>query len=587
MPGSIRRDPVFKKNFNLIKTEEPPRRAAKNWFAERRAIRCGNWILAWCGPQRKENVFFLTESYCPDSTEAVRTLRRPATENGEALPKIVFPDLAEPPLHQPGLFPPPDPAGWTDGRSCGTLSGRQAALDQIAAEICWRSTQLNKLRRSVKGRVLDCCDYFDGRKFTLQELKRRHTELFRFIDRSAEFQAALDKPTRREARRRKSAPLHLRLAAYLDPIGRAGGGRWKPCPTYEFLADALGVCIESVSQAFKRLEEDPQCPLAFACAYSGTRRCRQKHVAMKSWLKFDGLPLHFEKAGRARKLRPTFRKGVERTEPPPLVAARYEAKRSGEAPVAQRTHRDFVPPNRGGNSGICLSHSIRLTPAAKDNPQNVPKRQHSKPTKPNPRKAAMSRSLENAAWRAAREAASDGELFWDNAKPKIPLPTLKTLILEAFEQGFEWQKHVRPALIYGIKEAHAAACLSETGIRNPGAFAATIFRERIASIRPDLDHLGRVIEARRKPAEPQPYTPILPPPPSASPDEIRRFVAAEERAAKQLEAYMLENSATLAQLGSLEAFNETMMAKLRDFTEQNIHQSKHACKHACIMSGRR
>lgn len=521
-------------------------------------------ILALSGPQRKEKLVFPTESYCPQSRRAIRTLRRPIAEEGRALPA----SLDAPELHQPELFPPPDAALWTAGRSCASQDEREALLDHLANEIGWRSTQIHKMSRSAKGRLLDCCDYFDGRKFTLQELKRRHTELRGLLDRSAEFEATLNKLTRREGRRRKTAPLHLRLAAYLDPIARAGGGAWKACPSFDDLAKALDVSRDSLNRAFARLEEDPDCPLAFTSGYYSPTRRREKKVALKSWLKYDKLPLHFESEGRHRKLRPTFRKGVERIEPPALVAARHGRKATAADQAARSTTLSEYSTIK---SGFRLSHSIGLSPAVlKDNPR-WPAKHRSRPHKPMPRKAVLSKSLEKAAWRAAREAARDGELFWDNAKPKIPLPTLKTLILEAFEQGFEWQKHVRPALIYGIKEAHAAACLSDNGIRSPGAFAATIFRERIASMRPDPGHLAQVIEARRpKPAEPRPYVPLLSPPPSCTPEEARRFAEAEERASVRLESYMLENSAALAQLDSLEAFNDAMMAKLREFTADEM-----------------
>lgn len=488
------------------------------------------------------------------------------------------PQASPAPLHQPELFPQPDSSGWTGARSCASLPERQALLDQLVAEIRWRSTQLHELKRSAKGRVLDCCDYFDGRKFTLQELKRRCTKLQELIHRSAEFQAMLNFPTRRESRRPKSAPLYLRLAAYLDPIGRAGGGAWKPCPSYESLAEALGVCLESISQAFKRLEEDPECPLAFACAYSGPKRCRQKHVAMKAWLKYDGLPLHFEKKGRHRKLRPTFRKGVERIEPHPFIVARHGRTVPAAEQAAPVTRPAAATAYTAGNSRNCLSHSTRLSPAVLDNPQRFPAKHIFMPNNAFPRKAALSRSLEKAAWRAAREAKADGELFWDNAKPKIPLATLKTLILQAFQQGFEWRKHVRPALIYGIKEAHAAACLSH--IHNPGAFATAIFREKLASMRPDLDHLAQVIEKRRSvpttaehaeiprqipEEEPISTTPL----PSPNPPDLRN--QAECRAMDRLAAYIEENMEAIAKL-SPEESEASLFVKMREFTEDELRK---------------
>ncbi len=193
----------------------------------------------------------------------------------------------------------------------------------------------------------------------------------------------------------------------------------------------------------------------------------------------------------------------------------------------------------------------------------------------------MSRSLENAAWRAAREASRDGELFWDNAKPKIPLPTLKSLILEAFEQGFEWKKHVRPALIFGIKEAHAAACLAEAGIRNPGAFAATIFRDRLATMKPDPDHLAQVIAKRREePAasnEPRRITwpgstPVqsgATPLPCPDPADWKKQAGA--RAMDRLAAYIEEHKDAIAML-SQEAAQSALMEKYEEFTEEELKQ---------------
>jgi hypothetical protein len=530
-------------------------------------------ILVLSGPQRKENVIFLKENYCPDSAGAAETPRRPATQDVEALCPFLedFSEADE--LHQPEFFPPPDAKTWTDERSCESREQRQMLIDQIDQEIRWRSTQLHKLKRSAKGRILDCCDYFDGRKFTLQELKRRRTKLESLIDQGDAFEVALYGPTRRELRRPKSAPLHVRLAAYLDPIAKAGGGSWKACPSYVKLAEALGVCVESISQAFKKLEEDEQCPLAFACAYSGPTRCRQKHVALKSWLKFDRLPLHFEEEGRNRKLRPTFRKGAERIPPPPFVSARY-GRKPGQNDEASRPTSN--PQYRAGNSRFCLSDSIRLTPADKDNPQRLREKQRFRPNKPQPRKAVMSRSLENAAWRAAREAQGDGELFWDNAKPKIPLPALKTIILEAFVLGFEWKKHVRPALRFAIKEAHAAACLSI--IRNPGAFATTIFREKIASMKPDLDHLDQVIEERRaKPAPPKPQRQRTPRPNSApapinaaplpDPDPVELRKRAEKRAMDRLTAYIEANKLALERLPE-DAAKDALRSKFKEFMDE-------------------
>jgi len=475
--------------------------------------------------------------------------------------------------HQPELFAPPDTKAWTAERSCKSQEERQALIDQIDAEIHWRFSQPHTLKRSDKGRILDCCDYFDGRKFTLQELKRRSTKLKELVGWAVPFEVALYSPTRRELRRRKSAPLHIRLKAYLNPIASAGAGGWKPCPTYAKLGEALDVCIDSISQAFKKLEEDPECPFAFTCAYSGATRCRQKHVALKSWLKYDGLPLHFEEEGRHRKLRPTFRKGVEGIDPPPFVSVRH-GRKSNHHPEATRP--PVSPSYRQGNSGFCLSHSIRLTPADKDNPHGIPEKPRFRPDKPDCRKADLSRSLENAAWRAAREAKADGELFWDNAKPQIPLPTLKTIILEAFRTGLEWQKHVRHALRFAIKEAHAAACLSP--IRNPGAFATAIFREKIGSMLPDPDHLAQVIEERRaKTAAPKPERRRTPrantqretfePTPLPLPDLAILRKEAERRAMDRLNAYIETNKATIGQFPP-DALKGILFAKLKEFTKE-------------------
>lgn len=533
-----------------------------------------------CGPQRKEKLIFPKENYCPDPKGAVSGLRRPHTESGRALPArqtLTAETLKPEERHQPELFPPPDAEIWRNARSCESQDQRQSIIDQIDAEISWRSFQFHTLKRSAKGRIVDCCDYFDGRKFTLQELKRRKTKLMELVGWSVPFEAALYGATRRELRRRKSAPLDIRLQAYLDPIACAGGGAWKPCPTYEKLSLALGVCVDSISNAFRKLEEDPESPLAFACAYSGATRCRQKHVALKSWLKYDGLPLHFEKEGRHRKLRPTFRKGVEGIEPPPFVSAQY-GRKSKQHPEATQTVN--LEPSEEGNSDFCLSDSIRLTPADKDNPQRIPEKQPFRYVKPLDRKADLSRSLENAAWRAAREAKDDGELFWDNSKPRIPLPTLKTIIYEAFRTGLEWRKHVRPALRFAIREAHAAACLSH--IYNPGAFATAIFREKIGTMLPDPEHLAKVIEERRaKPATPRPQRHRTPRPdtqresvpatplPHPRPNSAILKKQAEARAMDRLNIYIEANKTTFGQF-TPDDLKGVLFAKLKEFTHEEI-----------------
>ena len=534
--------------------------------------------LCEAGRNARKKLIFPKENYCPDPKGAVSGLRRPRTENGRALPATQAANLQAPDpeeRYQPELFPLPNAKIWTAERSCKTKEQRQILIDQIDAEIRWKTTQIHRLERSAKGRILPCCDYFDGRKFTLQELKRRRTKLEELVGWSGAFEVALYAPTRRELRRPKSAPLHIRLKAYLDPIASAGGGAWKPCPTYAKLAEAMDVCIDSISQAFKKLEEDVECPLAFSCAYSGPTRCRQKLVALKSWLKYDGLPLHFEKKGRARKLRPTFRKGVERIEPPPFVSAQYGRK---SHPGSGCARSSVSPQYRPGNSGFCLSHSLRLTPADKDNPHGVPKNQRYPNSKPSYRKADLSRSLENAAWRAAREAKSDGELFWDNAKPRIPLPTLKTIILEAFQTGLEWQKHVRPALLFAIREAHSAACLSP--IRNPGAFATAIFRKKIGSMIPDPSHLAEVIEKRRtmataprperrRTSRPDTGRDNFTPSPLPRPDSSILKKQAEVRAMERLNGYIEANKATFGQF-SPDALKGILFAKLKEFTKEEI-----------------
>ena len=48
---------------------------------------------------------------------------------------------------------------------------------------------------------------------------------------------------------------------------------------------------------------------------SDGRRVRRKMMALKSWLRYDELPLLYENDGRDRGIRPSFRKGQEKFEP--------------------------------------------------------------------------------------------------------------------------------------------------------------------------------------------------------------------------------------------------------------------------------
>lgn len=262
--------------------------------------------------------------------------------------------------------------------------------------------------------------------------------------------ATAGKPARTRARRRrKSAPPALRLLKYLSRWAGKGGGCWKPCPSYKALAAALRLSLDSISRAFRTLENDPECPLAFASDYDGPGKTRRKLFALKSWLKYDGRPLLRRADGTARGTRPSFRRGV----------SAYRQPEQTPPAAAEKTP--------SGNSDFCT-------------PGYIKKKDYVSRQTPNPRPpAGLSKSANALAWRHAREALADGELFYDNRKPVMPLASLRALLLPAFRRGMSWARTIRPALKFALQEAHNAAVLAERAVKNPGGMAAVIFRERL------------------------------------------------------------------------------------------------------------
>jgi len=265
-------------------------------------------------------------------------------------------------------------------------------------------------------------------------------------------QTTAGKPARpRARRRRKSAPPALRLLKYLGKWSAAGGGCWKPCPSYRDLATRLRLSVDTISRAFRALEDDPACPLAFASDYDGPGRTRRKLFALRTWLKYDARPLLRRADGSARGTRPSFRRGVSAYRQPE------------QTPPA-------APEKTGpGNSDFCTAGYIKKKDYVSGFRQTTTARTPS----------GLSKSANALAWRHAREALADGELFYDNRKPVMPLASLRALLLPAFQRGMSWARTIRPALKFALQEAHNAAVLAERAVKNPGGMAAVIFRERL------------------------------------------------------------------------------------------------------------
>lgn len=270
---------------------------------------------------------------------------------------------------------------------------------------------------------------------------------------------------KRHRRKKKHAAPAMRLLAFILMRLKKSRGAWIYLPALAELAEQWGISERTLQRALNKVREKEDAnKLRFLSKASGAAggRGRVVAVAAQAWLKYDQLPL-FETKGR--KLRPwysTFRRDRNRIARPISNAARPTDKNCPPIPYKGKSPAD---------------NSTRTQVARPETP------------------AKPEVSLSRAAWRAAREAMSDGDLAWDNAKPKFSPSELHGLIFVAFRKGYEWRSDVRPALRFAIRNAHSAACLS--GVRNPAAFAATIFRQRLAEQRGSVSRVRRILSERQ------------------------------------------------------------------------------------------
>src|SRR4051794_31741290 len=77
------------------------------------------------------------------------------------------------------------------------------------------------------------------------------------------------------------------------------------------LAAQLQVSERCYRQALAQLRDDPDCPIAFHSearrdATAPSRRGKCVRIALKSWLRYDGLPLLYTEQGTHRGLRTSF-----------------------------------------------------------------------------------------------------------------------------------------------------------------------------------------------------------------------------------------------------------------------------------------
>ena len=122
-------------------------------------------------------------------------------------------------------------------------------------------------------------------------------------------------PSSRHERRRKLAPLWLRLLKFFQQRAKRSRSIWLRCPSYKWLVKYFGVSEGAISRAFRKLEEHGCCPLKFRSGYTGKGGTREKLFSLNDNLLFDCEPLFLRKDGRSRGIRESFRRDAEPVEP--------------------------------------------------------------------------------------------------------------------------------------------------------------------------------------------------------------------------------------------------------------------------------
>jgi hypothetical protein len=294
--------------------------------------------------------------------------------------------------------------------------------------------------------------------------------------------------TRAEKRHPKHAPLTGRVRALLLKMANDARGEWMTLPPAKALAAQLQVSERSFRDALAQLRSDPDCPLAFHSearrdADAPSRRGRCVRIALKSWLRYDGLPLLYAEDGTHRGLRTDLG-------PSGALLTRI--------PEPAPTNGKICPLDSNG-------YALRGIPADKSStPDGSPEATPASTTPAAPAlKARCPRNLANFAWALARAFQSEHFGDWTMGNPfqrrELPrwqfalgLVAIQAMILEGLGEGLDYLRQVKPALEKAVWEASAAR---RDGVaRNPGGLARAVYRRRLANLvaKTELDRSARI-----------------------------------------------------------------------------------------------
>jgi hypothetical protein len=338
------------------------------------------------------------------------------------------------------------------------------------------------------------------RLLTLREAQLRMAAISRIPKSSStwakEVADELYRETRQEGRARKEAPVLKRLTGFVRKVVTDNDGQWSTLPPIASIARTLQVSRRAVQEALNRLRETSS-EFAFHSearldsTSQGNRRGRCVRAAFTSWLEYDQKPLLFDRDGKERGIRTSFRPDHEVLKPdhPVNSAARKSARDEVPETVVVEEPDRIDPitvkeePTKCTN---CLSDSIRLDePAVFYRSSDFTPKTHfqfSRSAGPAAPEVKIFDKQRRLSWALARELRRDHFGDWDDKtlrhhrwRFELPLFVIRSMVAEAQQKGVEGPK---------IKSLFDSACYETNAAvfdgmaKNPGGLFRSVFRRR-------------------------------------------------------------------------------------------------------------
>jgi hypothetical protein len=338
------------------------------------------------------------------------------------------------------------------------------------------------------------------RLLTLREAQLRMATISRIPKSSStwakEVADELYRETRQEGRARKEAPVLKRLTGFVRKVVSDNDGQWSTLPSMASIARTLQVSRRAVQEALNRLRETSS-EFAFHSearldsTSQGNRRGRCVRAAFTSWLEYDRKPLLFDREGKERGIRTSFRPGHEVLKPDHPVNSVVRKSARDEVPetiVVQEPHRidPLTVKEEPTKCTNCLSDSIRLDePAVSFHSSHSTPEAHlqiSQSPKPATPELKIFDKQRRRSWALARELRRDHFEDWDDEtlrhhrwRFELPVFVIRSIVAEAQQKGVERPK---------IKSLFDSACYETNAAvfdgmaRNPGGLFRSVFRRR-------------------------------------------------------------------------------------------------------------